>query len=89
MTYIQLLRQVRGVSQRDLAKRLGVGHCDLSKIENGWYSRVPQHVEKALIKFFGPEWTFESLMQQVAEPAPPGQTESPGDSQADELRKAS
>jgi transcriptional regulator with XRE-family HTH domain len=77
------------MSQRDLAKRLGIGHCDLSKIENGWYSRVPVHVQAKLLKVFGPEWTFDALMQEVAEPTPPAPEETPGESEAGELRKAS
>ena len=89
MNQLKLLRQVRRMSQRDLAKRLGIGHCDLSKIENGWYSRVPGHVEAKLLKVFGPEWTFDALMQPVAEPTPPTPDEAPGESKPDELRKAS
>ena len=89
MNQLQLLRQVRGMSQRDLAKRIGIGHCDLSKIENGWYTRVPGHVQAKLLKVFGPGWTFETLMQEVAEPTPPTLEQTPPDSAADELRKAS
>ena len=29
------LRELRGLTQRDLAERTGVGHAELSKIENG------------------------------------------------------
>jgi len=89
MTNLQLLRRQRQMSQKDLAKRLGIAVVDVSRLENRWYTRAPKRVDKLLKSLFGPGWTFEALMQEVAEPIPPGQTESPGDSQADELRKAS
>lgn len=81
MTNLQLLRIARGMSQSELADRLGMRPCDLSKLENRWYAKINNRVFSNIKKVFGPGWTFDALMQQVAEPTPPGQT--------DELRKAS
>lgn len=89
MTTLQLLRKVRGATQRQLARQLGICVTDLSKLENRWFTKVPEHVERKLKKLFGQDWTFETLMQEVVLPTPPSLTESRGDSRADELRKAS
>ncbi len=89
MTNLQLLRRQRQMSQKDLAKKLGIAVVDVSRLENRWYTRAPKRVDKLLKSLFGPGWTFETLMQEVAEPTPPALEQPPGDSEADELRKAS
>ncbi len=88
MRNLQLLRKQHHMSQKNLAKKLGIAVVDLSRLENGWYARAPKRVDKMLKTIFGANWTFETLMQEAALPIPPGQMEAPGDSDADELRKA-
>lgn len=89
MTNLQLLRITKGMSQAELAKKLGMRPCDLSKLENRWFAKISARVFGNIKRLFGPEWTFETLMQEVAEPTPPAPEEIPGESKADELRKAS
>jgi hypothetical protein len=61
----------------------------LSKLENAWYAKVPVRIGQDLLKVFGAGWSFESLMQEAPTPVPPAPEETPGESEADELRKAS
>ncbi|MBK9371608.1 MAG: helix-turn-helix domain-containing protein [Deltaproteobacteria bacterium] len=37
------LRELRGLTQRQLSERAGVGHAELSKIENGQRAASPHH----------------------------------------------
>jgi hypothetical protein len=34
-------------------------------MERGWFARPPKNCEPKLKEFFGEEWTFEKLMEQV------------------------
>lgn len=88
MNNLKLLRQTHGLSQKDLAMKLRIRVVDLSRLENNWYRRMPKQIENRLKELFGPNWTAEALLQEVAKPAPPGQSESPGAYKVDELRKA-
>jgi transcriptional regulator with XRE-family HTH domain len=89
MTNLQLLRITKGMSQSELARKLGMRPCDLSKLENRWFAKISPRAFGNIKRLFGAEWTFETLMQDVAAPTPPALEEPPGDSEADELRKAS
>jgi len=70
MNNLTLLRRKKGISQADLAQRLGISRSELSRLENGWFSRVQPHVEKSLRKIFGPQWSFAALMEEPPEPRP-------------------
>lgn len=89
MTNLKDLRLKHGLTQKQLAKMLRLTVGELSKLENAWYARIPVRIGHELLKVFGAGWSFESLMQEAPTPTPPGQAESPGDSEAGELRKAS
>ena len=89
MTNLQNLRLKNGLTQKQLTKRLRLTVGELSKLENAWYAKVPVRIGQDLLKVFGDGWTFETLMQEVAEPTPPALEQPPGESPADELRKAS
>ncbi len=65
MNYLLFMRLQRQISQRDLAMKLGVQQSVLSKLENGWLTRAPGNLERKLKRFFGPEWTFQRLMERV------------------------
>ena len=88
MTNLQLLRITNGLSQSELAQKLGMRPCDLSKLENHWYAKISNRALGNIKKVFGSGWTFDALMEPAARPFPPSQEQAPGDSQADELRKA-
>jgi len=69
MTRLRLLRLQRGLEQRELANILGIGQSLLSRLEHRWFTRCPNQavIERSLRAFFGPDESFESLMQE-AEP---------------------
>ena len=89
MRNLQLLRMNAGLSQTALGRKVKTTRTEISKLENGWYTRIPDRVYQGLRAVFGPKWSREALMQQVADPTPPALEEPTGDSPADELRKAS
>ncbi len=89
MTNLQLLRITKGMSQSELAQKLGMRPCDLSKLENRWYARINSRVFGNIKRLFGTEWTFEALMQEASAPSPPSQIVPPPDSSEGEIRKAS
>lgn len=89
MRNLQLLRMNAGLSQTALGRKVKTTRTEISKLENGWYTRIPDRIYQGLQAVFGTAWTREALMQEVAEPTPPALEEAPGDSSADELRKAS
>jgi len=73
MNNLKLLRLTRGLSQVQMAQQLGMSPITFNRIERGWYSRPYQGLEDQFRAVFGPEWTFERLMQpvdtsQLAEP---------------------
>jgi transcriptional regulator with XRE-family HTH domain len=69
MNWLKYLRMQRGLSQPELAKRLGITSSFLSRIECGWQARVPAVLESRLRGVFGEEWDFKALMERV--PASP------------------
>jgi transcriptional regulator with XRE-family HTH domain len=89
MRNLQLLRMNAGLSQTGLGQKVKTTRTEISKLENGWYTRIPDRIYQGLQAVFGAEWTREALMREVAAPTPPALEDPPGDSLADELRKAS
>jgi transcriptional regulator with XRE-family HTH domain len=89
MRNLQLLRMNAGLSQTALGRKVKTTRTEISKLENGWYTRIPDRIYQALQAVFGTDWTREALMQEVAAPTPLTSEEAPGDSPGDELRKAS
>jgi len=69
MTYLKLLRMNRGLTQRRLAKLLGLHPTVMSRIEQGWFAKPPAGLDQTLRAFFGPAWTFAELMREVPAPA--------------------
>jgi ribosome-binding protein aMBF1 (putative translation factor) len=68
MNYMALIRRQKGVSQCALAAQLGVSQSLISRCEHGWLTRPHKGLEAKLQSFFGPDWTWERLMQPVPEP---------------------
>ena len=63
MTKLQVLRKSKGLSQKEASMRLGICVAELSRLENGWVARIPDHLELSLKSVYGSEWTFELLMR--------------------------
>ncbi|MGO9118502.1 MAG: helix-turn-helix domain-containing protein [Desulfomonilaceae bacterium] len=72
MTYLQFLRLQKGITQKALAEALGVSPTALCRVERGWLARCPMELEEKLTAFFGPEWSFQKLMETPPEPRPDG-----------------
>jgi transcriptional regulator with XRE-family HTH domain len=70
MRNIRLLRIALGLSQEALAKRLRIDSTALSHIENGWLPRNRAALEKRFKSIFGPEWTFDKLLEQAPDIRP-------------------
>ncbi len=65
MNHFRYLRIAKGLTQRDLAKRLGVHETALSRMENGWIARINPTVERRIKRIFGSQWSFDRLMERV------------------------
>ena len=65
MTNLQFLRVQQGLSQRDLASKIGVDSTILSRLERGWFAKISPDYERKLQDFFGSQWTFEELSRSV------------------------
>lgn len=65
MNWLQYLRIQRRLSQKQLAKHIGVNPDFLCRVERGWFSKPPSGIDSKLRAFFGPEWAFARLMEQV------------------------
>lgn len=90
MTNLEALRRSKGMTQKQLAIRAGCDQALISRLERRWYNKIPPTIGASLGAIFGQTWTFEALMQEVAEPSPLTGEEAPGESESDEqLRKAS
>jgi DNA-binding XRE family transcriptional regulator len=74
MTNLKLLRMQRGISQRDIAKQLGISEITMSRIECGWFARAPRGIEAKLQDYF-PGWNWELLMREAPTPQPIGDQE--------------
>ena len=71
MNNLKLLRLTSKLSQKELSIALGLNRLEISKLENGWYAKVPERVEAALKQVFGLSWTFEALMLEAPAPSVP------------------
>ncbi len=69
MINLQLIRRQKGMSQKELANKLGITVTELSKIENDWYKRISSRIRASLDEIFGPEWTSKDLLSPI-EPKP-------------------
>jgi transcriptional regulator with XRE-family HTH domain len=65
VNYLQFHRLTQGITQADLAERLGIPRTILSRLENGWYARPPEGLNERLHEVFGSKWTFDRLMKRV------------------------
>jgi len=65
MTKLKLLRDELGITQYEAAAKIGINAPFLSMIEKGRLTSVPKHVEDKLVAFFGKEWTFAKLTEEV------------------------
>jgi transcriptional regulator with XRE-family HTH domain len=69
MNFLQFLRLRRGLSQKQLAKKLRVPQSCLCKWELQ-YSPLPGYALIKLQRLFGSGWTTEKLFAQVPEVTP-------------------
>lgn len=67
MTRLRLIRHAKGLSQKNMARLLGINNIDYQKLENGAYARPTRFLLQSLHKYFGANWTFEELMAEVNE----------------------
>lgn len=65
MTHLRLLRMKRGLTQKHMAKLLGIHPTVMNRVEQGWFAKCPAGLEQTLKAFFGPEWGFAELMHEV------------------------
>lgn len=72
MNWLQYLRIQRGLNQKQLAEHIGVNPDFLCRVERGWFSKPPSRIDAKLRAFFGPEWTFDRLMEPVPDITPDG-----------------
>lgn len=70
MTNLQLLRKQAGISQPELARKLRTSTTEISKLENGWYSRIAPGMLRRAQEIFGDAWTGDALLREVQTPDP-------------------
>ena len=70
MNNLKVLRQSKGLTQRNLARMIGVNYVTLNRAENGWFAKPPNELETKLQAVFGPEWSWDRLMAPAPEPRP-------------------
>lgn len=66
VTRMRYLRLSYGLDLKDVAAQLGISVGYLSKLECGWFRRIPQYLAKNIIEFYGEG--FDSLMEMTELP---------------------
>ncbi len=67
MTRLEYLRRTAGMSQIDLALKIGSHPSLISKLERGWQSRLSKKAEKSLFSVFG--LGLQKLLEPTQRPA--------------------
>jgi len=70
MNNLKVLRMQQGITQKEMASRLGVHLVTYGRVEGGWFTRPPADLEEKLRKELGVEWTFAELMKPAPIPRP-------------------
>ena len=65
------LREARGISQKDMAKALGVSAAYLSALEHGHRSRPGWHFMRKVISYLGVIWDDAEELMELAELSDP------------------
>jgi transcriptional regulator with XRE-family HTH domain len=68
---IRQLREARGITQKDMAKALGVSAAYLSALEHGNRSRPGWHFMRKLISYLGVIWDDADELMELAELSDP------------------
>ena len=63
VTKMKYLRLQYGAALKDVAVHLGVSDGYVSKLENGWYKRVPDALRERIIEFHGEP--YEDLQEEI------------------------
>ena len=66
VTKMKYLRMQYGAELKDVSIHLGVSDGYVSKLENGWYARIPAQLRERIIDFYGEP--YESLQEMVELP---------------------
>ena len=66
LTKMKYLRLQYKAELKDVAVHLGVSDGYVSKLENGWYKRVPDQLRERIIEFYGEP--YEDLQEEISFP---------------------
>ena len=64
MTTLTVLRRQKGMTQLDLAQKLGITRQELSRLESGWQVKIRKSAEESLTDIFGNQWTLQKLLSE-------------------------
>lgn len=65
-TRMRYLRLQYNVEAKEVARELGISTGYLSKLERGWFRKVPYYLAENILEFYGEG--FDSLMEEVQLP---------------------